>query len=393
MSRITVAVALGLCGLTFAEEPLGRYKAAPDADMWAQLEAIGYLDGVEVASQKSGVTVNSPAAHAGLNLYTSGHAPEATLMDMNGTVLHRWAKSYAEVFGAPKKDASEFHWWRRAHLLDDGSLLAVFEGKGLVKLDRNSEVVWRHKGRQHHDIEVLDDGTIVTLTRRPRSHGGTWRADDHITWLSSEGEVLRELSLLDVVDKTDLTEHYVDDPDVLHTNSIRVLDDSVDHPAFRAGNMLLSFRHLDAVAVLDPDSEELVWIARGDTIGQHDPSVIGPHTLLVYDNRGPRWNYKKTTVRESRVVELDVRDQSIGRSYSGSTETPFFSATCGAAQRLPNGNTLITETDRGRAFEVDRTGAIVWEFVSPHRAESDPTLIATLQEVERLPRTLGWLSQ
>ena len=34
------------------------------------------------------------------------------------------------------------------------------------------------------------------------------------------------------------------------------------------------------------------------------------------------------------------------------------------AQRLPNGNTLITESDAGRVFEVTEGGDIVWEFVN-----------------------------
>ena len=37
----------------------------------------------------------------------------------------------------------------------------------------------------------------------------------------------------------------------------------------------------------------------------------------------------------------------------------------GSAQRLPNGNTLIAETDRGHAFEVTKDGEIVWEFYTP----------------------------
>jgi hypothetical protein len=37
----------------------------------------------------------------------------------------------------------------------------------------------------------------------------------------------------------------------------------------------------------------------------------------------------------------------------------------GNAQRLPNGNTLITESAFGRFFEVTREGEIVWEYVNP----------------------------
>src|SRR5258706_14516162 len=37
----------------------------------------------------------------------------------------------------------------------------------------------------------------------------------------------------------------------------------------------------------------------------------------------------------------------------------------GNAQRLPNGNTLITESSFGRFFEVTKEGEIVWEYVNP----------------------------
>ncbi|MDP4161138.1 MAG: thioredoxin, partial [Bacillota bacterium] len=43
----------------------------------------------------------------------------------------------------------------------------------------------------------------------------------------------------------------------------------------------------------------------------------------------------------------------------------FYSPLTSAAQRLPNGNTFITEGVGGRFFEVTRMKDVVWEFVSP----------------------------
>jgi len=95
----------------------------------------------------------------------------------------------------------------------------------------------------------------------------------------------------------------------------------------------------------------------------------------------------------SEVIDLDPFTQEVHWSYRGGPVTPFYSATCGSNQRLPNGNTLITETDNGRAFEVTPGGDIVWEFVNPHRAGDDDELIASLFEVVRLPADfpLDWL--
>jgi hypothetical protein len=57
----------------------------------------------------------------------------------------------------------------------------------------------------------------------------------------------------------------------------------------------------------------------------------------------------------------------------------------GSVARLPNGNTLITVSESGRALEVTREGEVVWEFFSPHRAGSKNELVATVWEVMRLP--------
>jgi len=62
------------------------------------------------------------------------------------------------------------------------------------------------------------------------------------------------------------------------------------------------------------------------------------------------WQY--TPVEAGFVIPLDA-----SRFYS-----PFVSS----AQRLPNGNTLITEGSDGRIFEVTRAHELVWEYISPY---------------------------
>ena len=73
---------------------------------------------------------------------------------------------------------------------------------------------------------------------------------------------------------------------------------------------------------------------------------------------------------------------------------PFYSKTCGTAYRLANGNTLINESDGGRAFELAPPGsdeAIVWEFYNPHRGGRAQELIACLYDLQRVPADLAWL--
>lgn len=62
----------------------------------------------------------------------------------------------------------------------------------------------------------------------------------------------------------------------------------------------------------------------------------------------------------------------------------FYSRTCSTAERLPNGNTLITESDNGRAIEVTHDKDVVWESYNPNRIGEKDKCIATLFEVVRL---------
>ena len=52
-------------------------------------------------------------------------------------------------------------------------------------------------------------------------------------------------------------------------------------------------------------------------------------------------------------------------TYVGSPTSSFFSGEISGAQRLPNGNTLITEGVKGNLFEVTSAGEIVWRYVNP----------------------------
>lgn len=65
----------------------------------------------------------------------------------------------------------------------------------------------------------------------------------------------------------------------------------------------------------------------------------------------------------NRVVEYDLKDRDKAKELWS-----FASANSTSCQRLPNGNTLITQINHpptGRVIEVDPSGDIVWEHTSP----------------------------
>jgi len=100
----------------------------------------------------------------------------------------------------------------------------------------------------------------------------------------------------------------------------------------------------------------------------------------------------------SRVLEFDPTTLEIVWQYTpreaarGAVNTPYFySRIISGMQRLPNGNTLITEGDDGRVFEVTRDHEVVWEYVSPHRTVWAGGMMTWIYRAYRVP--YEWVPQ
>ncbi len=375
-------------GVWFPDERGGDGAVDVSDETLAQLRSIGYLSGYEKGPSGSGVRLRSAdLAFDGYNFYTSGHAPEAILMDMEGRRLHTWTQEFRDVW--PDRDLGDYgtaEWWRRAYLYPNGDVLAIYDRLGLIKIDKSSNLVWSYAGNTHHDIEVMEDGRVYVLEieelSRPELNPDGTVSDDFITVLDAEGKVLSRVSILAAFENSSyaslLDRLPENTSDILHTNTLEVLDGRLESrsPAFKAGNVLISLRNLDVIAVVDMDRQTVVWALAGMWSKQHDPGVLESGNLMLFDNLGHHGF--------SKVVEFDPFTQAITWAYEGGPDNDFRSPVLGANQRLPNGNTLITESTRGRAFEVTADGTMVWEFVNPERSGDEGELIALLCEVVRL---------
>ena len=108
---------------------------------------------------------------------------------------------------------------------------------------------------------------------------------------------------------------------------------------------------------------------------------FAPHsTKLSIDMDGT-----KVDIRDhSRVLEINPTTLKLEWSFKGSDlkegmmsiveNTTFYSQLISAAQRLPNGNTLITEGCFCRLFEVTPEKEIVWEYRAPFDEVSHPMI-------------------
>lgn len=364
------------------EIPTGAHRAGITPEVERELErlaTLGYVAGSEPAPKETGVlTHDRSAALPGLTLYTYGGLPEAVLIDMEGDIVHSWTSPGAM-------------YWARAFVMRNGDLLAIATNPPyMMKLTRDSDLTWKFEGKAHHDFAVMQDGTIYVLVResvsRPDMRRGEPILDDNVVVLGPDGRELRRVSLLDAFRNSELGREWLvdhpfpDDADIFHTNSIQVLGvGEVTH-------VLLSIRSIDTVAVLDMETAEIVWLLDGPWHMQHEAEIIDGK-LLLFDNLG--LSRELGSAGQSRVLEIDVQTLQLVWSY---TAPGFFTHGAGAQQRLPNGNTLITESIKGRLIEVTPEGRIVWEFVNPLTVETDPDLILGILRAERIPVEVarGW---
>ena len=392
----------------------GRWRAAniskpAGSEFDAQVEklsTLGYLQGYNPPPEDRGVTVHDPQrAYDGINLYTSGHAPEAVIMDMAGNVLHRWTYEIEKALPDIPDLPGNQNWqerkshWRRVHLYPNGDILALYDMICLLKLSRDSQLLWTFKvPYPHHHMQVSGDGRIFVLTKRiwerPEINPDDQVFEDYITVLDSNGKFITTFSLLESFRRSSyafILDYMPRKGDLFHANTIHILDGrhADISPVYRKGNLLIAALYVNTMAIVDPQEQRVVWALRGDEdrlwSGLHEPMLLDNANILVFDN-----NWTQDT--NSRIIEFNPLTKQIAWMYQGTAQQPFFSRFCGTSQRLANGNTLITESENGRAFEVTPEGDIVWQYVTPHRAGKNNELIATLLHLNRIDRSdVNWL--
>jgi len=302
-----------------------------------------------------------------------------------------------------------------------------FEGNVLWRFGRSEQItvggnmVW--SARQHHDWQredfpagyyspaatpAIQGSRTLILTHSSRTQpkvSDKPLEDDRIIEVSPSGEVLWDWVAGDHIDEfgfaDDARRVIKSAPDFnagrnsfdwLHVNSATYVGpnhwfDEGD-TRFSPNNVIISSRQASLMAIIGRDGK-IVWQLGPDfsksrelrairqIIGQHHAHIIpkglpGAGNLLVFDNGGSSgYGFASPIAPDgvgafaragSRVLEINPVTLALVWSYS---DARFFSTNISSAQRLPNGNTLITAGAGGRLFEVTRENAIVWEYMYP----------------------------
>ena len=131
---------------------------------------------------------------------------------------------------------------------------------------------------------------------------------------------------------------------------------------------MVSSKNLNMVFIIDPTTDEVVGEYRNDEMGgQHYVQLLDNGNILVF-----AYGAYSRDLHHSEVWEINPVTNEIEWRYSARDNmTSFLSPHMGGAQRLPGGNTLICEGNKGCIFEVTPGGDVVREFISPHFVQSE----------------------
>lgn len=334
------------------------------------LRALGYIDVAEDTPRgaRLGVVHSQPDRLApGLTYYTSVANCSSHVINAEGDFLKTWSH-------APCRQ------WGNTLLLPSGDVLAVHtypigddnaenwkRARALIRLNGDNELVWERKMRVHHDVDLLEDGRIATLTYQhrlvPEVHEAVPVRDHSIVLLDSSGEALEESSITDILLRSPQTfslqrvrpkeKQGLLEIDLVHTNSIEWLGER--GALYDANHLLICMRNQDAVAVIDWRTRTVVWSwGPGELSGPHDATLLDNGHILVFDNGLERgW---------SRAVEVDPTSNVIVWQFQAPKKRKLFTRSRGSSQRLANGNILVTKSDSGVVLEATATGEIVWRY-------------------------------
>lgn len=338
--------------------------------------------------------------HLGLRNNAFGMQDQTDLVqvDWDGNVVWKFDQyEYIEDPGEkPQWMARQHHDYQR-----EGNPVGYFVPGMEPLIDKGNTLILCHKNLKNPKVsdKVLLDDTII-----------------EVTW---EGDIVWEWTCSDHFDEFNFSEAAKNilcrDPnmrtagggmgDWMHINSMSALGPNKWFDAgderFHPDNIIIDGRETNIMAIIDKKTGKIVWQIGPDydtspelkklgwLIGMHHAHMIprglpGEGNILVFDNGGwagyglpnpmaPK-GIKNAWRDYSRVLEFDPITLKIVWQYTPAEagfvhptdSSRFYSPFISGAQRLPNGNTLITEGSGGRMIEVTAEHELVWEYISPY---------------------------
>jgi Arylsulfotransferase (ASST) len=311
-------------------------------------------------------------AFPGFTLFAPYADKAVYLIDLQGYVVHKWEMPYPPgLYGYLTDRGTLFYNGKIPNASHVGR--AFYRGGAALEMDWRRRILWEvnHPAHNHDGIRLRNGNVLLICAKplpdeivpqveggRPGSEYENGKMDaPYLVEMTIKGEVIWEWRSWEHLDP--MKDHITavqDNRDVWTVcNSVSEMPD---------GNILVSFRDISTVAMIHRQTGAIYWkLGAPPLSGQHAPYVLSNGHILLFDNGPHRLD---ESFPFSRVLEIDPTTKNVMWKYQESIPSNFFSPRISNAQRLPNGNTLISEGFFGRFFEVTAEGDMVWEYVNPY---------------------------
>lgn len=285
----------------------------------------------------------------------------AILIDPDGRVINTWRLSTDEM---PLSTEPAFRKnMYGVDILPDGSIIFIMHeaGGGIVKVDYCGRRTWTIDGSYHHAMTLTEDGNFWTFE-------GQQTDFDHVLaeFNATSGKLVRRIDMKDVRAANPDTHIFWLQPskklpDAVHGNDIEPLPKALagDFPQFSAGDLLISYKMVNLVFVLDPNTLKIKWWRIGPWNRQHDADWNKGGYISVFSNN------QASDIRYSNIVTINPRNFESRIPVKGA-EYDLFSSFNGMHQITDTGATLATSSRQGRIVEVNADGKVVFEFVNQY---------------------------
>ena len=227
----------------------------------------------------------------------------------------------------------------------DGKAFSLGEGVGFHHKGSSADgMLWTWYGNELRQYNLADSSLVKNITMEELIAANPQNAIFEARLIKSNlKRSVGQWKYQDLQNGLKLKHISLHDP--FHQNDVDVLSQERAplFPDFQAGDLLLSFRSINLITVIDPNTLKVKWWHYGDFSRQHDPDWALNGEITVYDNQSHQ--------TASRIISINPTNHQVTELIKGE-EWGFYQFAQGNHQ-LTDGKRVLYTNDSEMAHATN----------------------------------------